>query len=84
MEDKKSSFYFGRRNMKKRISDEDEVKLYHKFCDIAKLCRKYFYERQHMPSDWWTVDEYVDSVTSKSKELKELYKNIRNNMKEKS
>ena len=42
------------------------------------MCRKYFYERQHMPSDWWTVDEYVETVISKTKELKELYKNIRN------
>ena len=72
MEDVISSFYFGwERFMKKRISDEDEVKLYHKFCDISKMCRKYFYDRQNMPSEWWTVDEYVDSVISKTKELKE-------------
>lgn len=63
--------------MKKRISDEDEVKLYHIVCDISKICKNYFYERKYLPSDCWCVDDVVNEIALSSKRLKNKYKEIR-------
>ncbi len=67
--------------MKKRISDEDEVRLYHIVCDISKICKDYFYERKYLPDDCWKVDDVVKQICASSKELKNLYTQIRKDMK---
>lgn len=67
--------------MKKRISDEDEVRLYHIVCDISKICKDYFYERKYLPDDCWKVDDVVKQLCASSKELKNLYTQIRKDMK---
>lgn len=67
--------------MKKRISDEDEVRLYHIVCDISKICKEYFYERKYLPDDCWKVDDVVKQICASSKELKNLYTQIRKDMK---
>lgn len=63
--------------MKKRISNEDEVKLYHIVCDIAKICKNYFYERKYLPSDCWSIDDLVTKIVLSTKRLKNKYKEIR-------
>lgn len=67
--------------MKKRISDEDEVRLYHIVCDISKICKEYFYERKYLPDDCWKVDDVVKQICASTKELKNLYTQIRKDMK---
>lgn len=67
--------------MRKRISDEDEVKLYHIICDISKICKNYFYERKYLPSDVWCVDDTVKEITSSTQYLKSKYNEIRKSMK---
>lgn len=67
--------------MKKRISDEDEVRLYHIVCDISKICKDYFYERKYLPDDCWKVDDVVKQICASTKELKNLYTQIRKDMK---
>jgi len=69
--------------MKKRISDEDEVRLYYIVCDISKICKEYFYARKYLPSDYWKVDDVVKQICESSKELKSLYTQIRKDMKQK-
>lgn len=67
--------------MKKRISNEDEVRLYYIVCDISKICKEYFYERKYLPDDCWKVDDVVKQICASSKELKNLYNQIRKDMK---
>lgn len=62
--------------MKKKFSNEEEVKVYHLMCDISKICRKYFYSRNHLPSDFWSVDEVINSILLKCKDLNTLYTNF--------
>lgn len=63
--------------MRKRITSEDEVLIYHKICDLSRICKKYFFARLHLPEDCWSVDDTVSSIILKTKDLKETYKNIR-------
>ena len=62
--------------MKKNFSNDEEVKIYHLMCDISKICRKYFYSRNHLPSDFWSVDEIVNKMLLKCKDLNTLYNNV--------
>ena len=62
--------------MKVRMSDEDEVKIYHILCDISKICKNYFYERKYLPSDAWSVDNIVSAILGASKRLKTKYSEI--------
>lgn len=59
------------------INEEDEIKLYHKVCDISRICKKYFYERKYLPSDAWSIDGVIDSIYSTSKELKKKYDELK-------
>lgn len=68
--------------MRKRISDEDEVKIYHIVCDISKICKSYFYERKYLPESCWSADDVVEEIVSASKRLKNKYNEIRKEMKE--
>jgi len=63
----------------RRISEEDEVQLYHIICNIARTCKKYFYERKYLPSDTWSIDKVVNEILSSSKKLKSKYSEIKNN-----
>ena len=67
--------------MKKRISEEDEVRLYYIVCDISKICKEYFYARKYLPKDYWKVDDVVKSIYSSSKDLKTTYNNLKKNKK---
>lgn len=67
--------------MKKRISEEDEVRLYYIVCDISKICKEYFYARKYLPNDYWNVDDVVKQICASSKELKNLYTQIRKDIK---
>lgn len=67
--------------MRKRISDEDEVQLYYIICDIAKICKNYFYERKYLPSDCWSVDDVVQEISFSTKKLKSKYSEIKKNNK---
>ena len=62
--------------MKVRMSDEDEVKIYHILCDISKICKNYFYERKYLPSDAWSADNAVSAILGASKTLKTKYNEI--------
>ena len=57
--------------MKKRISDEDEVKLYYIVCDISKICKEYFYARKYLPDDYWKVDDvfFLEKILSRDKNI---------------
>lgn len=61
------------------MRDEDEIKLYYKICDIAKTCKKYFYERKYLPKDVWSIDKVVEKIYKSSKELKCKYNEIKRN-----
>ena len=63
--------------MKKRVSDEDEVQLYYIICDIARICKKYFYERKYLPSDTWCIDDVIKRISISVKELKSKYSEIK-------
>lgn len=65
--------------MKRRISDEDEIQLYYIICDIAKICKNYFYERKYLPSDVWSVDDVVKEISLSTKNLKNKYSEIKKN-----
>lgn len=67
--------------MRKRISDEDEVQLYYIICDIAKICKNYFYERKYLSSDCWSVDDVVQEISFSTKKLKSKYSEIKKNNK---
>ena len=62
--------------MKKKFSNDEETRIYHLMCDISKICKKYFYSRNHLPSDFWSVDEMINSMLLKCKDLNTLYNNI--------
>lgn len=64
------------------MSEEQEIKIYHIVCDISKICRNYFYERKHLPKDWWSVDDVVQEMEFSIKELKETYNNLKKQNKE--
>lgn len=68
--------------MKIRMSDEDEVKIYHILCDISKICRNYFYERKYLPDHYWSADDIVNEILAATKELKNEYKEINQHRKE--
>lgn len=65
------------------LSNEDEVKLYHIVCDIAKTCKNYFFERKYLPSDCWSIDDVVKSISASSTELKKQYNMMKKNNKTK-
>lgn len=65
--------------MGKRVSDEDEVQLYYIICDIARICKKYFYERKYLSSDVWCIDDVIKGISSSTKELKSKYLEIKKN-----
>lgn len=59
------------------MSDEDEIKIYHIFCDISRACRSYFWLRNHMPNDGWSIDNEVGGMLSKSEKLEKTFNNIK-------
>lgn len=61
------------------MREEDEIKLYYKVCKIAKVCKKYFYERKYLPSAAWSIDNVVKSICSEAKDLKKVYDEIKKN-----
>lgn len=61
------------------LSNEDEINLYHIICDIAKTCRNYFFERKYLPSDCWSIDDVVKSISASSTELKKQYNVMKKN-----
>lgn len=63
--------------MKRRITDEEEVQLYYIICDIAKICKNYFYERKYLPSDAWSIDGVVKEISLSTKKLKNRYSEIK-------
>lgn len=65
--------------MRKRISDEDEVQLYYIICDIAKICKNYFYERKYLPNDVWSVDDVIKEISLSTNKLKSKYSEIKKN-----
>jgi len=65
--------------MKKSISDEEEIQLYYIICDISKICKKYFFERKHLPKDAWSIDEVIKKLSMANKKLKSKYSEIKSN-----
>jgi len=63
--------------MKKSISNENEIQLYYIICDIAKICKNYFYYRKHLPSDAWSIDDTIKEITLLTKMLKNKYSEIK-------
>lgn len=61
------------------MREEDEVKLYYKICEIAKICKKYFYVRKYLPKDAWSIDKVIEYIYQSSKELKSKYNEIKKN-----
>lgn len=59
--------------MRRKITDEEEVKLYHIICDISRTCKNYFYERKYLPSDAWSIDGVIKEISLSTKELKSKY-----------
>lgn len=59
--------------MRKIISDEEEVQLYYLICDISRICKKYFFERKHLPKDAWSIDEVIKKLSTSNKKLKNKY-----------
>ena len=54
--------------MKRKISDEQEIKLYHIICDISKICKNYFYERKYLPNDAWSIDDVINDISISTKQ----------------
>ena len=63
--------------MKKSITDEEEVQLYFIFCDISKICKKYFFERKHLPKDTWSIDKVINKLSLSTKKLKSKYSEMK-------
>lgn len=63
------------------LSKEDEIKLYHIACDIAKICKNYFFNRKYLPSDCWSIDDVVKLISASSTELKKQYNIMKKNSK---
>ena len=61
------------------ISDEEEVKLYYSICKIARVCRKYFYDRKYVPRDFWSLDKVVESISSASYDLEKQFNKFKKN-----
>ena len=59
--------------MRKIISDEEEVQLYYLICDISRICKKYFFERKHLPKDAWSIDEVIKKLSTSNQKLKNKY-----------
>ena len=51
------------------MNDEMEIKIYHTMCSIAKICKKYFYDRKYLPRDTWNIENRVEEIIAKSKTL---------------
>ena len=54
------------------MTEEDEERLYHKVCDISRVCKKYFYERKYLPSSSWSMDKVVKSIYTSARDLKKM------------
>ena len=65
--------------MRRKISEEQEMKLYHIICDISKICKNYFYERKYLPDDAWSIDDVVNDISISSKQLKSKYLEFKKN-----
>lgn len=65
--------------MRRKITDEEEVQLYHIICDISRTCKNYFYDRKYLPSDAWSIDGVVKEIILSTKELKNRYSQIKKN-----
>lgn len=65
------------------MSEEQELKIYHLICNIAKECKEYFFGRKYLPRDFWSEDKAIKAIINKSKELDKKYKDIKKEMKEK-
>ena len=65
--------------MRRKISEEQEIKLYHIICDISKICKNYFYERKYLPDDAWSIDDVVNDISISSKQLKSKYLEFKKN-----
>lgn len=63
--------------MKKSITDEEEVQLYYIICDISRICKKYFFERKHLPKDAWSIDKVINKLSLSTKKLKSKYSEIK-------
>lgn len=63
--------------MRRRISDEEEVQLYHIICDISRTCKNYFYERKYLPNDAWSIDDVIKEISLSTKKLKSKYLEIK-------
>lgn len=65
--------------MKRKISEEQEIKLYHIICDISKICKNYFYERKYLPNDAWSIDNVINDISISTKQLKSKYLEFKKN-----
>ena len=65
--------------MKRKITDEEEVQLYHIICDISRTCKNYFYDRKYLPSDAWSIDSVIKEISLSAKKLKSKYYVIKKN-----
>lgn len=65
--------------MKRKMSEEQEIKLYHIICDISKICKNYFYERKYLPDDAWSIDDVINDITISTKQLKSKYLEFKKN-----
>ena len=59
------------------MSEEDEKKIYHIFCDISKVCRDYFWCRLHIPNDGWSIDGEVNEMIDSLEYLRQTHKELR-------
>ena len=59
------------------MSDEDELEIYHAFCDISNMCREYFWLRLHMPKDGWSIDGEVGGMLSNLYYLKDTFEKLK-------
>ena len=65
--------------MRRKISEEQEIKLYHIICDISKICKNYFYERKYLPNDVWSIDDVINDISISTKQLKSKYLEFKKN-----
>lgn len=65
--------------MRRKISEEQEIKLYHIICDISKICKNYFYERKYLPNDAWSIDDVINDISISTKQLKSKYLEFKKN-----
>lgn len=55
------------------MSEEDEERIYHIVCDIARTSKKYFYDRKYVPTCVWSVDNYIKKILISADKLKKEY-----------